>query len=178
MKTTKPSWSSDQTAAENARKILPGLAESFVRLGRKVAHDRAAAKALHSFRLQAKRLRYCLELFQPCYGPGLKERLDVLKRVQDYLGALNDTAVTRTMLRDAAAKRLPEAQQLDEFLRARAEEKKSEFLHYWRETCDSPEHLRWWKDYLKRFSGKNNARHGKNTARSFRSNRKPPTPPD
>jgi CHAD domain-containing protein len=119
MKSEKNPWVSEKIAAENARLILPALAE----------------------------------LFGPCYGPGLQQRIDVLKRIQDNLGKLNDCEITKNMLREATPQRSPAKQQLREFLTKQGAEEKAEFVRYWKETCDAPGQFQWWTDYLKRFAG-------------------------
>jgi CHAD domain-containing protein len=153
MKSEKNPWVSEKTAAENARLVLPALAESFFEAGRSVAEGRTTAQDLHQFRLRVKKLRYHLELFGPCYGPGLQQRIDVLKRIQDNLGRLNDCEISKIMLREATPQRSPAKQQLREFLTKQAAEEKAEFVRYWKEACDAPGQFQWWTDYLKRFAG-------------------------
>ena len=74
-------------------------------------------KELHRMRLASKRLRYTLELFRGCYGPGLEQRLDALKDVQDALGDVNDAVAAEGLLDPRTV------QKVRRFLRARAEEK-------------------------------------------------------
>ena len=53
----------------------------------------------HAMRLEAKHLRYTLELFRPCYPVAAMDlRLDALKQLQDSLGALNDAVASRKLL--------------------------------------------------------------------------------
>jgi hypothetical protein len=153
MKKQKHPWASGKTAAENARRVLPGLVESFFRAGRKAAGEVQSARALHRFRLEVKRFRYYLELFVPCYGPGLKERLNVLKHVQDYLGALSDCAATQVMLESPALRPLRDKKQLSAFIARQSAQKQAAFVLYWRETCDAPGRLEWWTNYLEHFAG-------------------------
>jgi CHAD domain-containing protein len=82
---------------------------------------------LHRMRLASKRLRYALELFRPCYGPGLRERLGALKELQDALGDVNDAVAAEGTLNGQTS------QKVHEFLKARAEEKAQKFRVYW--TC-------------------------------------------
>lgn len=56
------------------------------------------ARRLHKLRIAAKKLRYAAEFFESLFGKGKaqadrKEFLESLKRLQDALGQLNDTAV-------------------------------------------------------------------------------------
>jgi CHAD domain-containing protein len=55
--------------------------------------------ALHTIRLQAKRLRYAAEIFAPMYpGKAAHRFLRRLSRLQDCLGTLNDSAVAQHLL--------------------------------------------------------------------------------
>jgi CHAD domain-containing protein len=83
-----------------AREPLDALAA--VEIGARVtalyAHLPAAgqedqALAQHAMRIDAKRLRYCVETFAPCFGPGLEELYPMLKGLQDELGELHDRDV-------------------------------------------------------------------------------------
>src|SRR3974377_2562451 len=53
---------------------------------------------LHQLRLASKRLRYTLELFRPCYPAGMEVRLDALKKLQDWLGDINDAVASARLL--------------------------------------------------------------------------------
>jgi CHAD domain-containing protein len=69
------------------------------------AHDRAGAlpegAELHAMRIDAKKLRYVLELFAESFGERAEQAVAQLAAFQDELGALNDTMVARATL-DAA----------------------------------------------------------------------------
>jgi len=187
MKKQKHPWASSKTAAENAQRVLPGLAESFFQAGRKAAGEEQSPKALHRFRLEVKRFRYYLELFTPCYGPGLKERLNVLRRVQDYLGFLSDCAATQRMLEGLATLPAREGKQCSAFLSKQSVEKRAAFVIYWRETCDAPGKVEWWVNYLEHFAGQRRATQRKPARRPAKARRKasgkapvaapPPAPP-
>ena len=57
------------------------------------------AEALHDVRKQAKRLRYASEFFAPLFAEKPVRRfLGRLEQLQEALGALNDAAVTKTLL--------------------------------------------------------------------------------
>lgn len=61
--------------------------------------DPAAAEDLHNLRIAAKRLRYALELFEPCL-PGSKPILRRLSDLQEMLGAIHDLDVLAAILRE------------------------------------------------------------------------------
>jgi CHAD domain-containing protein len=50
-------------------------------------------KELHKLRILAKRLRYAVELFAPCWGEELKKSADEIARLQTSLGELHDCDV-------------------------------------------------------------------------------------
>ena len=105
---------------------------------------------MHPFRLETKAFRYTLELFRPCFGPGLEVFLLSLRKIQDYLGALNDYTTTRGLITAKLPKRAPDREKMDRVLTARAKRKSSEFRRYWRQTFDKPGEDRRWLGYLSR----------------------------
>ncbi|MEI9973986.1 MAG: CHAD domain-containing protein [Ignavibacteriota bacterium] len=62
------------------------------RASARMAGERSGTAELHVIRLATKRVRYTLELFRPCYGPGLELRITSLQRLQQLLGEVNDCA--------------------------------------------------------------------------------------
>ena len=124
-------------AAHGERLFLPGA---------RVSGGRRPTPELHRLRLASKRLRYTLELFRPCYPAGLEERLDALKKLQDWLGEVNDAVASGKLLR-GALKRQPKVRK---FLEERAAEKAAEFARHWKETFDAPGQEAWWTDFLAR----------------------------
>jgi|SRR5579872_927308 len=147
-KDTPMDWLASKSASENASLKLPQVAREYFRGGRELFRRAPAAAAkLHSFRLATKRFRYTLELFRPCYGPGLDQKLERLRKVQDYLGDINDCATTRRLLR-------PAPKTIAVFLARRMKGKTSAMRRYWRESFDAPGQERRWTDYLARFARK------------------------
>ena len=100
-----------------------------------LADDHAPPK-LHRLRLASKRVRYTLELFRPCYPPEFEDRLDALKKLQDWLGEVNDAVASDRLLRDAL-KRQPKVRK---FLEDRAADQAAKFIRQWKETlrCSGP----------------------------------------
>jgi CHAD domain-containing protein len=148
-----PSWDRAKSAAECARSELPRLAEEYFAAGRKAVKRRTKAETLHAFRLATKRFRYTLELFQPLYGPGLASRLEMLRRVQQYLGDFNDCVITRNLIRqtgggDVAAKELLER------LTEREKQRTRKLVQYWRQTFDAPGAEQGWLRYLRAWAGR------------------------
>jgi len=135
-------WDERTDAAANARRELPRLAaDYFARARKPLAEDPPPAK-LHALRLDTKRLRYTLELFRPCYGPGLEARLQSLRRVQQLLGEVNDSVATAALLPKGARGR--------RFLENRAKTQAQEFRKHWAETMDASGQVERWMAYLAR----------------------------
>ena len=126
------------------------MLQSYFDQGRKLVGNSPSAAAMHPFRLETKALRYTLELFRPCFGPGLEGFLLSLRRIQDCLGALNDYATTRDLIAAKSPKRAPDWEKLDRVLTARAKRKSLEFRRYWRQTFDKPGEDRRWMNYISR----------------------------
>jgi CHAD domain-containing protein len=143
-------WDERAAAATNARRELPRLAASyFERVRALLAGDPSPVK-LHRVRLLTKRLRYTLELFRPCYGPGLETRLASLHRIQQSLGEVNDSAAAARLLSKSMSAASPQRARLLRFLEERAAIKAQEFRKDWAEVFDAPGQERWWTTYLAR----------------------------
>jgi CHAD domain-containing protein len=140
-------WSAAADAAENAARELPELARAYFRNGRAMCRGESSARTLHRFRLETKRFRYTLELFRPCYGPGLDRRLALLREVQTHLGEINDCAATAEMF----GKMRP---RFRAFLKHRMSAKIAELHRFWQQTMDAAGQEHWWTDYLSRFARK------------------------
>ena len=54
------------------------------------ARDPSDVKALHDMRIAAKRVRYLLELVEPCLGPAAKRGAKHAKSLQSLLGEIHD----------------------------------------------------------------------------------------
>src|SRR5215813_9833894 len=91
-------WDALLSPAANARRLLPPMAAAYFAEGRAVLAEADEPAKLHRLRLLSKRMRYTLELFRPVYGPGLEERLDVLKSLQDVLGDTNDAVISAQLI--------------------------------------------------------------------------------
>jgi CHAD domain-containing protein len=143
-------WDERAAAATNARRELPRLAASYFEQVRALLAEDPSADRLHRVRLLTKRLRYTLELFRPCYGPGLEPRLSALRRIQQSLGEVNDSTAAGRLLSKTMASASPQRARILRFLEERAVVKAQEFRKDWAEVFDAPGQERWWTTYLVR----------------------------
>lgn len=56
-------------------------------------HQPTAVTELHTMRIEAKRLRYVMEIFSPLYGGKLKPFIQTVQSMQESLGAMHDCDV-------------------------------------------------------------------------------------
>jgi CHAD domain-containing protein len=142
-------WDERSGLPVNCRKQLPPLVSAyFTRIREALAKDPAPAK-MHRLRLETKRLRYTLELFRPCYGPGLETRLAALRGLQQALGDLNDSVAAQRLL-SKAMKRSAQRTHVHKFLEQRSAEQSAAFRKHWTEVFDAPGQETWWTGYLAR----------------------------
>jgi CHAD domain-containing protein len=142
----RPFWDTAKSAEENASQKLPALTQAYFRAGRTLFAAKPTAGAFHKFRLKTKRFRYTLELFQPCYGPGLEQRLKLLRNIQDLLGEINDCAATQKLLGAQPAS-------VWKFLEHRIALKARVLQMSW-QAFDTTGQESWWMNYLARFARK------------------------
>ena len=132
-------WKLDQSFEANLSRAMPALAEEFFAAGTAALSAHANYQKLHQFRLQAKRFRYTMELFERFYGSEMAGGAGILKELQDRLGAINDCATTIVILghdRGAVAA-------VGKLLR----ERKAVLKSYARSEF-APQKLDWWKHWL------------------------------
>ena len=124
-----------ESVDEAARRVLPAMVTDLFRAGREAVRPDATHEKMHRLRLEAKRVRYTLELFEQAYGNETKPILESLKELQDKLGAVNDCATTLEMIRrnrDAAAA-----------VRRLTGERENAFREHWKKHFGPAENIRW-----------------------------------
>jgi hypothetical protein len=94
---------------------------------------------VHQFRLQVKQFRYTLELFQHLYSPDVERGMDMLRELQDKIGAISDCGATLDLVKKdrratAAVQKL-------------LHQREQEFRAYWANEC-GPRVREWWKAIL------------------------------
>jgi CHAD domain-containing protein len=142
-------WDARGAAAANARRELPRVVTAYFARVRELLADRPPPRKLHAIRLATKRLRYTLELFRPCYGPGLDTRLAALRHIQQVLGEVNDCASTERWI-GQAMKPSPMRVGIAKFLTARGAAQAQVFHDAWTNVFDAPGQELWWTRYLSR----------------------------
>jgi CHAD domain-containing protein len=55
-------------------------------------------EALHAMRIEATRLRYTMEIFAPIYPGALKKQIQIIRKIQEWLGDIHDSDVWLTTL--------------------------------------------------------------------------------
>jgi CHAD domain-containing protein len=134
----------DKRSAEiNARRVLPQLVAEYFDGVRKFLKKDHEPVEYHRVRLASKHLRYTLELFGPCYGKALEERIEALREVQNLLGDLNDAVATRALLNGKVDK------EVRKYLKDRAEDKAKDFRKHWKEQFDAEGKEKWWTEGLR-----------------------------
>lgn len=145
---TQLPWIPDESCATNASRVLPLLAAQYFHQGRTACAEGASQEALHSFRLDGKRLRYCLEIFRDQYGPSLDARIKTLRDIQRQLGILSDCETNARLLRSAGMPSDAASERLLTILRQRQEDATESFLADWKAHLGTLEVERDWRDYL------------------------------
>jgi CHAD domain-containing protein len=142
-------WDDNAGVAANARGELPKLAQAYFAQVREVLAGNPGPARLHPLRVSGKKLRYALDLFRPCYGSGLEERIEALKLVQDLLGQVNDSVVSLGRIQKAMRKSRLRSQ-VERFAVKRAAQKAEAFRLHWQREFDAPGREEWWTGYLAR----------------------------
>jgi CHAD domain-containing protein len=136
-------WKDSLDVRDNLRKRMPKLTAGYFAMGREALKSGVHWKEMHAFRLQTKRFRYTLEIFRDAYGPALEGRIESLKKVQTFLGDINDAIVTAEMLAE-----LEGTEEIRASLGRQADEKTAKVHEYWATTFDAPGAEHRWTQYL------------------------------
>ena len=137
-------WDEAATAAQNARRKLPVLVKEYFAAGRMITRGKPSPAVIRRFTLRTRRFSYTLELFQSCYGPRLAQRLEALRRVEQFSEELHACAAARRTLGKMSDIRLRR------FLDGRAVSKLAEFRAFWTAEVDAKGQERAWREYLAR----------------------------
>lgn len=100
--------------------------------------DPANVEGLHRMRIAAKRLRYTMEAFAPCFGRPLLDKIAAIKLLQEQLGQIHDSDVWMEKLRqyrDEPGLSEDRLSAIDQLIAERQEHREStykEALAHWR----------------------------------------------
>ena len=139
----KKPWKDHMSLQQNLRRRMPKLARQYFDEGRDALAPGTAWADVHQFRLRTKRFRYTLETFKDLYGPGMLKRIESLKKVQTFLGDINDCIATSELIRD-----MDGVDDIRAKLKKKAEKKTAELQDFWAETFDADGAERVWTRYL------------------------------
>ena len=105
--------------------LITPLARGFHSAGNAAAKAGAPYAQMHRFRLLVKRYRYTLEILAP-----VEARLEVLRVLQDHLGAINDCVTTSELIGDIKMP-IGELRKIRAALNRLLEKRSAEFRAYW-----------------------------------------------
>jgi CHAD domain-containing protein len=88
----------DAPLLENAQRMASVRIAELWSLGERALNP-SKRKALHDTRIAAKRVRYLLEITEPCFGPPAKKGAKVARQLQDLLGEIHDCDVMSERVR-------------------------------------------------------------------------------
>jgi CHAD domain-containing protein len=90
----------DEVVPVQVRHVLPGMIQNCLAsvLAYDAVLDNADSEMLHGLRIEFKRLRYAVSLFDDVLGTQAKGYITNLKAIQDQLGRLNDIRVAQEHL--------------------------------------------------------------------------------
>lgn len=140
-------WNKRMGVAANARRKLPALMTAYYAEVRRVLATDPEPPELHALRLATKKARYTLELFRHCYSRGLKQRMEMLKTMQQLLGDVNDCVASAHLIRTTMPDS-PSRRRIEGFLHHQAEINAAKVRKEWTERFDTPGREAWWVRYL------------------------------
>jgi CHAD domain-containing protein len=123
---------------DHARHVLPQIAKVFRKTGNRAAGPKASASEVHHCRIQAKKLRYSLELFEHVYGPAAETAIQRLRDLQSLLGDINDCRTVRALLAD-----LDGADGIESRLKKDQKKKLRKFRKLWEEQFPASAMRQW-----------------------------------
>jgi CHAD domain-containing protein len=132
-------------SGRDAAALLPKMAKQFLAGGDEASQKKASAEDLHQYRIEAKKFRYALEIFQPAFGTAAKEWINRLKQVQSLLGDVHDYHMLRQVAADLGADA-----ELDSWLKKRERKKTREFRQLWESEFSDAATRRQWIAALRR----------------------------
>ena len=140
-------WKPKQSLRDNLHRSLPGLVAEYFEAGRSAMAPDTTWEAMHAFRLLTKRFRYTMEVFRQAYGPAMDARIESLRKLQTFLGDINDCVVTSSMLTN-----VPDTELIREELKRKADRKTANLRQFWARSFDAPGQCERWRAYVGRYA--------------------------
>ncbi len=123
--------SADEPFFASAQQVFSVRIEELWGWAKHLPHE-DRVRELHDMRIAAKRLRYGIEFYEPCFRGDIGGLIEEFKRLQDLLGEVHDYDMWQVMLRQRIASGELLEQLLDEIVDARSETHR-ELVTYWNE---------------------------------------------
>jgi len=120
--TLTPNGASDTPLADLVRDRVPRAAKKFFQ----EADGASSATDLHRARIQAKKLRYSLELLKPAYDRQFDPTIEQIRTVQALLGKAHDGHAVRVLVAELGGD-----DELESWLKKRERKKTREFKAAW-----------------------------------------------
>jgi CHAD domain-containing protein len=117
---------SDDPIGVTARHTVEPVLREFVSRGKRALSPKAAVERIHRLRIEAKKLRYTLELFAPVFGTSFDGWLERIKTLQDILGVIGDCETVRKMI-----ERLGGDRRIESALRRKVRRRMEAFRQLW-----------------------------------------------
>ena len=116
---------------------LEPMLEEFRSRGKRAVGPKASVDKVHRLRIEAKKVRYTLEMFAPVCGPSFDDWMERLKSLQKLLGAISDCEAVREMIERQGGDR-----RIESALRRKVSRKLAEFRRLWADSfADAPVEL-------------------------------------
>ncbi|HXN47840.1 MAG TPA: CHAD domain-containing protein [Bryobacteraceae bacterium] len=112
--------------ATTAKRAIEPMLEEFASRGKRALGPKASVEKIHRLRIEAKKVRYTLELFAPVYGAPFDGWMERLKSLQNVLGVISDCEAVREMIERQGGDR-----RIESALRRKVSRKLGEFRQLW-----------------------------------------------
>ncbi len=112
--------------AVTAKSTLEPMLQEFLGRGKRALGPKASIEKVHRLRIEAKKVRYTLELFAPVYGASFDGWMERIKALQSVLGVISDCDMVRAMIERQGGDR-----RIESALRRKIRGKLGEFRQLW-----------------------------------------------
>ena len=128
----KNCWKESLTCSRTCVSRMPKLARQYFDEGRDALAPGTCLETDAQVPASHETVSVHARIFKDLYGPGLAKRIDSLKKVQTYLGEINDCIVTSEMLKDMEG-----MNDIRDKLKEKADDKIAKLREFWADTFDA-----------------------------------------